>query len=163
MVRSIVPALELDSNQFEGKVLIALEKTGNVRIIPKVLSGRKQELNRFTFALMHTGSSKRKHCRACGGKHRFFVNSFEVNSKEDENVLCDSCGVHLVNLVLFNVPKPEIEKWIISEGSVDPYDLMRDAVQEGIKKGNIKMERVPLKDLDKKSKESVEGGVKWYL
>ena len=59
--KSIVPSLGLDSNQFEEKVLLSLKETGNVRIVPKNLSGREEDLERFAFALMNTGSSKRKH------------------------------------------------------------------------------------------------------
>ena len=152
----IVPTLELDSNEFEEKVLISLDKTGYVRIVPKVLYNRIKELNRFTFALMNTFSSKRKHCPACRGKHRYFIKSSDIDIKEDETGLCDSCGVFLENMGFFGVPKDKLKEWIISEGEVDPYDLMRDAIQEGIKRGDIKIQETPFKDFGERDKG--EGG-----
>ena len=148
--KKIIPTLELDSNQFEEKVLISLEKTGNVRIVPKNLSGRKEEINRFLFALMNTGSSKRILCPACCGKHRYFVKSMEIGSKEDEKGLCDSCGVFMTNMALLGVPMEKIKEWMTSKGEIDPYELMRDAIQDGIKKGDITMDKVDLDELGKK-------------
>lgn len=140
MVKKIIPSLDLESFEFEKKVAYSLKETGNIRINPKIIYSNKDgDMDRFAFALMNTFSSKRKHCSACGGKHYFFVSSHD-DSQIDETGLCEKCGILLQNMGLFGVKdNDKIQEWMKSQGDIDPYDLMRDAIQKDIKEGKVTM------------------------
>lgn len=142
MPKKIIPSLDLNSKDFEKKVIYSLKETGNVRINPSLIySNEEGDMDRFAFALMNTFSSKRKHCMACGGKHYFFMDHYD-DSQEDETGLCERCGVFLQNMVLFGVEdKKKIQEWMKSEGKIDPYELMREAVDKKVKDGEINMEK----------------------
>ena len=140
--KELVMCLDINSNEFEKKLLYSLFKVKNVRINPVMLYDNKEgDIDRYAFALMNTQSSKKKVCNACGGIHRYFTKKSISEEKGDEKGLCDTCGIILQNLVLFKADQKMIEKWIISNGEIDPYDLMRDGIQNMVKSGEIKMKQ----------------------
>ena len=142
MTKEIIPSLELDSYEFEKKVLFSLKETGNVRIVPKIIYDNKTgDLDKFAFALMNTNSSKIKLCPSCGGKHRYFTQKSIVDEEDNQTGLCDSCGIFLQNMILLNVSENKIQEWMKSDGKIDCFDLMRDSIQEKVNSGEIKMNK----------------------
>lgn len=137
--KNYIMNIDLDSNEFEDKVLHTLSKGFGVNTTIMAIRGEKQEGERFTFLLMNFRSSKRKKCPACNGYHWYFVSEFETPDEKDKGGLCNRCGNILTWLVYLKIDKATILKWMKSKGDINPIELLKDGVEKMIKKGEIKV------------------------
>lgn len=144
--------IDLDSDEFEEKVGIALtDADGMSTIIPNMMGREQKELQNFLFLLGNTRSSNMKHCKACGANHYIFIKDFEPKSDKATTCLCPQCSNIGLLMVFFKMDGQRIKEWMLSEGKIDPYTLMRDGVDTFIKEGKITVEQRP--QIDKQSKE----------
>jgi len=135
--KNYIAEIQLDSKDFIKKVEYALNKVDGVTTTIGNLSGRRKMLENFTLLLMNTKSSKRKHCLACNGYHYYFKANFESETEKDLTGLCPQCGNILVLLTLFKADESRIKEWMTCKGSINPHELLRDAVEVMIKSGEI--------------------------
>lgn len=140
MDKKIIPMIDLDSNDFVKKVLYSLDEADGVGTVIPSMGGRDLEMQNFLFLLMNTRPSQRKKCKACNGYHWHFVKEFETKENIDAGMLCSSCGSILVLMSMLEVDKDKTIEWIKSEGKINPFDLLRDAVDKLIKEGKIKVD-----------------------
>jgi hypothetical protein len=140
MNKEIIPSLDLASKDFIKKVEYSLDQTGNLRVNPQILYNNEEGLvDNFAFALMNTQSSLKKICPVCNRVHHYLTTKPLTEQREGEKGLCEVCGIDLNNLFFFEVSKEKIDLWIRGQSCDNVFDLIRDAIQEKIKKGEVKI------------------------
>lgn len=137
--KKLISAIDLDSKEFSGKVLVSLQNANGVNTTLINLSDRKEEMQNLLFLLMNTKVSERKLCPACNGYHYYFVRDFENKEEKDKVGLCSHCGNMMVALTLHEIPGDKIIEFIKSKGEINPYELLKDGIDKFIKEGKIKV------------------------
>lgn len=147
--KKLIASLDLDSNEFHEKFLYSIHNQDGAQITLQNLGGRIEELNNFAFVLMNSRISQRKVCNACNGYHYFFVKNFESKEEKDTTGLCSPCGVMLQFMIMNEVSKEEVHKWMIGKGAVNPYTMMQDAIEAMVKSGDVTMTSHTVEDKPK--------------
>lgn len=142
--KKLIAMLTLDSNEFAKKFHLALEEVDGVQITGLGPAAYSQEAGEnLIFAVMNARSSNVSTCTACCAKHRHLVKELPSGEKGLDG-LCSHCSNMLMWLVKCKVSKETAQAWMKSEGKIDPWNLLRDAVEKLIKSGDIKMTEMEL-------------------
>ncbi len=147
-VKKLAATFSLDSTDFEKKIKHCMENDVAVALMPPEMGDEKQ-IENLAYMLLNFVPSPKKTCTACNGTFYFFTRQLEPALKNQEKGVCPICGQLLPTMVLLGVPPNKIRDWILSAGNINPYEIMRDAIDEAIRNGTVTVRKEEKKDGDK--------------
>lgn len=144
MEKKFIPHIDLDSVEFQKKIITSLSKADGVMTVIPGMMGREKdvEMSNLLFLLANSKVSSRKICPACNGYHYYFVRDFD-RDMEDKKGLCSACGSLMCLMAMFDYSEDDVKKWLVSKGSMNPFEMIKDGIDKYIKEGKIGVRKEP--------------------